>query len=191
MDRKGFTLVELISVFAILGLIMILAIPNILTTYDNILINNYINKLLTIQIAAEKYANKEIKDEIKSYAMGQDNGDPVPTCKTITPAELISLGYLKSDDDIENEVYNPIDGMSINGNILLCYSFKDYKVHAYYTRPFNYSNVYYAGEYVTANEGDGNQIYQCMITTQVGTKITDVRDLKSYFEKVDFAQEGE
>ena len=95
-NRKGFTLVELMSVIVVLAIIIAIAVP----TYNKIRLSidkkNYENKIKLIEVAAAKYA------EDTHY-------------ETIFVDDLIKNGFIEADEDgfIKN-----LDGEIINCNVI-------------------------------------------------------------------------
>ena len=54
MNKKGFTLVELLSVIAILAILVIIALPNVLSMYNNARKSSFITELKSVYSAAEE-----------------------------------------------------------------------------------------------------------------------------------------
>ena len=54
MNKKGFTLVELLSVIAILAILVIIALPNVLNMYNNARKSSFITELKSVYTAAEE-----------------------------------------------------------------------------------------------------------------------------------------
>ena len=54
MNKKGFTLVELLSVIAILAILVIIALPNVLSMYNNARKSSFITELKSVYTAAEE-----------------------------------------------------------------------------------------------------------------------------------------
>ncbi len=65
MKRNGFTLVELIAVIVILGLLITLAVPGVLTVSEKIKSDMFCAKIGNIEDAANIYGNDKF-DELKS-----------------------------------------------------------------------------------------------------------------------------
>lgn len=66
MNKKGFTLTELIAVIAILGILAVIATPAVLLIRKNVLSNTLDSKINQIISAAEDYGSRYIM-EIPSY----------------------------------------------------------------------------------------------------------------------------
>ncbi len=85
MNKKGFTLTELLVVIALIGVLALLVVPNVMKVRNNINERLYSEKLDYILSAAELYAGNN--PDIFSY------GDST----TVSVAQLIDAGYLKAD----------------------------------------------------------------------------------------------
>ena len=89
MKNKGFTLVELLAVIVILGVLLIVAIPNVFGIQKRIKVEMYCTKVHNIEKAAKLYA-KDYQDELKAGSI------------TITVADLIDNSlYKKETNDCE------------------------------------------------------------------------------------------
>ena len=93
-NKKGFTIVELLSVIVILGIIITIGIFSVSSIRKTILDKQYKNVKAEIELAAEKY-----------YADTESNEVYVET--------LISEGYLKADNK-SMIITDPRDGTSLN-----------------------------------------------------------------------------
>ena len=92
MNKKGFTLAELIGVIVVLALICLVSVPaiaSVLKTNKKSLCKTQLNNVLE---AARNYASENL------LAMPTNDGDS----KTITIQDLIDNGFI--DEDIENPV---------------------------------------------------------------------------------------
>ena len=68
MNKKGFTLVELLAVIAILAILVIIALPNVIKLYNNAKKNTFLTEVKTIyKEAATKYITESIKNKKLSY----------------------------------------------------------------------------------------------------------------------------
>ena len=95
-NKKGFTLVELLSVIVLLGIIITIGLFSISSIRKTILDRQYKNLKTEIELAAEKYY--------------QDTESTIFYVQT-----LLDEGYIKADNSSLN-IYSPIDS-----NIMNCY----------------------------------------------------------------------
>ncbi|MBQ7137350.1 MAG: type II secretion system protein [Bacilli bacterium] len=89
MNKKGFTLIELLAVIIILGVVMTIAIPNVLSMLDR-------NKKETFLEHAKTMANQA------EYTLRKDTGIDFPEERE---AVLLTLEYLNTDD-VSGSPYN-------------------------------------------------------------------------------------
>jgi type IV pilus assembly protein PilA len=82
MNKKGFTLVELLATIVIMGIIIAIAVPS------------YIH--ITQSTKEKAYESKKEYIEAKAISYASENDlDPA----TITVADLINAGYIEADSD--------------------------------------------------------------------------------------------
>lgn len=68
MNKKGFTLVELLAVITILAILVIIALPNVIKLYNNAKKNTFLTEAKTIyKEAANKYITESMKGNKVSY----------------------------------------------------------------------------------------------------------------------------
>lgn len=126
MNKKGFTLTELIAVIAILGILAVIATPAVLLIRKNVLLNTLDSKINQIISAAEDYGSRYIM-EIPSYINEEEEcNDGANCCSSgkcyvendacliVLVRSLISHGYLAGDSENKEVLVNPIDGSSLN-----------------------------------------------------------------------------
>lgn len=147
MKKNGFTLVEVLAVLIILGILMALAIPSYMTVFNAVKRDNLNSKITEIEYASNKLGSK-IKDDVKDA--GND-------CLNITVSDLIKRGYIMSESESEDVIFNPTDNMPLSGVIKACYCRKTYDIKSYYTTEFDSKKVYHKGDKVT----QGGKIYSC------------------------------
>lgn len=104
MNRKGFTLIELIAVIVMISLIMVIIVPNILKIVDESKESSYNTLIKNIVISSQmyyeecEYGDLSDRDKYESYACSM-SGNIVNT----TLGALANTGFLKvSDSKIEN-----------------------------------------------------------------------------------------
>lgn len=106
MNKKGFTLVELLGAMVILGIILALAAGVYTKVYDNQKEHTYQNKVSTIEVAAEKWAEETNLRE------------PI----TITVKRLVAESFYQADKYNEDEelveVLDPRDNSSMLCNTI-------------------------------------------------------------------------
>ena len=95
LNKKGFTLVELLAVIAILAILMVIAIPGVLTLFNNAKDNAFRTELQSIVKAAKQQwmADNITSAGVKSY--GNNGGD---TCITLEIDKGDSFQYFVSVD---------------------------------------------------------------------------------------------
>lgn len=124
--KKGFTLVELIAVIAILGLLITIAVPSVLKVSKNIRKNMYCTKVEVIEKAAALYG--EDNNLTGSCVVG---GTTYNECNTITVQTLLDQDYIKADE-VESgteKIVNPMDKYSMNTDQVKVYK-KNNRIHA-------------------------------------------------------------
>ncbi len=124
MNKKGFTLTELIAVIAILAILSVITTPAILLIRKTVLSNSLESKLGQILIAAEDYASKNIMEIPSPVTLTCNSGQECcegancyienEDCLIVLVKTLISQGYLSGDSDNKEILLNPIDNSSLN-----------------------------------------------------------------------------
>ena len=107
MNNKGFTLVEIIAVVAILGLLAIITTPAYETISNNIKTRNYESKKNTIKSQTLSYVEKYFKDKVY-------DGSNSYNCYTVD--YLIENGIILSDSDKDEYIENNVTGEKYSGN---------------------------------------------------------------------------
>jgi len=137
MNNKGFTLVELLGVIGVLLVIMLVAIPNITSTFERNKNKVDEQKRQIILSAAEIYVNKYKKEfDYDTFLLG-NCGIPVSKIKEkelLTDDELLNsenkklnVKVVKADGtgtviiDIENAIVKYNDGVFEFANVRECY----------------------------------------------------------------------
>ncbi len=134
MKNNGFTLIEILAVVAILGVLVIMIMPGIMTVRKNVLENALENRISMIENAAQDYAYDHI-NEVKSTVTSNYAGEKTSNVNCIyrNVNFLINSGYISSsntytvEDDSteqikENQILNPVTGESMN-NLRVCIRF--------------------------------------------------------------------
>lgn len=111
--NKGFTLVELIAVIAILGLLAVITTPAYGTVSKNIKARNYENKKNTIKYQTISYVDKYYKDKI------YDGKNTKKLCFTVN--DLIQKSIISSDSEKEEYIENNETGEKYRGTQNIVY----------------------------------------------------------------------
>ncbi len=103
MDKKGFTLVELLAVIAILAILVIIALPNVLKMFNNAKKNSFLTETKTIyNNASSKYITENLKGNKLDHISSNDN-----TKLEMTGEDLIYYISLNDDGSVKSmKVYN-------------------------------------------------------------------------------------
>lgn len=100
--KKGFTLIEILAVIGILGILMAIAVPSILTISEKMQVDMYCDKVEFVEKGAQLW--------------GQDNYDQVFNSEgqstVVKVSELVRTNYLKKDDNADG-VLDPRDNSSL------------------------------------------------------------------------------
>ena len=120
MNKKGFTLVEVLAVVAILAILIIIVVPSVTSINKSARKKMLANKLETVKQALTLWS----QDHKKCFVYGSD--DCLGTCNinaktcTVTFYEAADEGILKFDVNEEDEktVINPVDNSSLNNNTI-------------------------------------------------------------------------
>lgn len=98
--KKGFTLVEMLAIIALLSIIVAIAVPSVTKLRQSVIEKEEQTQIKEIESAASFYA----RDEKKSNCC-------------ITVSELVSKGYLKGNE--ESKVINPKTHEEVNAKIYI------------------------------------------------------------------------
>ena len=158
MNKKGFTLVELLGVLIVLSVILMIAFP-LITTY----INKSKQKAYDTQIEI-------IMTGLKNYANEHKEVLPVNDADYVT----FTLGQLKSLGIVNNSVVNPLDGKEIDDSM----EFKIIKDGSKYTYQIVESSRLSRDDknhtpYITLNGHILNYIDLDSTYTELGASATD------------------
>ncbi len=123
MNKKGFTLVEVLVVIAILGALIVLLIPT-LGGYGKQAKEKVLKtKITSIELAAAQWAQTNYVDIVWTKTtcdiIDKDKSpNPITIdCEktSVVVSKLIEMGYLKADKD--GKIYDPVSGEVMNANI--------------------------------------------------------------------------
>ena len=74
MNKKGFTLVELLAVIAILAILVIIALPNVLKMFNDSKKNSFITETKTVYSeVSKKYISESMKGNKLTYISSKDD----------------------------------------------------------------------------------------------------------------------
>lgn len=135
-NKKGFTLTELIGVITILGLLMILLMPNIMSSGETSRKTLRASKINTLEAAGREYGN----DRINTYqkCVGKLDSDQLKETGCILDiGKLIVEGYIEEDQ--EKKVIDPTTNEPLTGKLLFCYDTANVTVNAFYKEDDWYS----------------------------------------------------
>ena len=123
--KKGFTLVELLIVIAIMGILAIIVIP---TIRNDILQKSLESNNVNIISAAEDWAYDNLNTiSLEVESMTPDsNGYVYGRCSQTTVDNLITKGYLVGDKENKTVLQNPVTKEPMN-TLVVCVRYK-YKV---------------------------------------------------------------
>ena len=116
MNKKGFTLVELLAVLVLISLLMGLAIPGINRISNNMKKKSYNQKIKLIESAAELWG----QDNKTRLQADTDCSSEISKCKKITIADLIKENYLDSDNN-SGKYANPKNDEDMKNCIVFVY----------------------------------------------------------------------
>ena len=116
MNKKGFTLVELLAVLVLISLLMGLAIPGINRISNNMKKKSYNQKIKLIESAAELWG----QDNKTRLQADTKFSSEISKCKKITIAVLINENYLDSDNN-SGKYINPKNDEDMKDCIVFVY----------------------------------------------------------------------
>lgn len=167
MNKKGFTMIELIAVITILGIIALITVP---------VVNN------SLKNAREKMFEEQktrIIDAAKKYAL--ENESIIRTDLDKDYTQMITLNQLKNDNYLEKkDIINPINDEVMSGCVLVKYTISNNKFTYNYSPSCSFSNYY-------ANSADLYYYYtkESFSETTLGNFIGETDDINIYSEYAD------
>lgn len=138
MDKNGFTLVELLAVIVIMGILLVVAVPAVLSFSQNIKNDMFCTKVETAEKSAQLYGQDNIdkisKSTCKNVKLKDGSIDTKDSCGTVSIKALLRKGYLKKEEGstkgLKDDFMDPRGG-SMKDNNLLVY-IKNKRVYAAY-----------------------------------------------------------
>lgn len=135
MNKKGFTLVELLSVIVLIGLLLGIGVPGVMRISKKMKERSFNTKKEQIEQAATLWGQDNRTRLSKSTCKVLESSvEKEYPCYKISIKELIKEDYLDSENNnSENIEYkNPIDNKDIKEMCVYVYK-KNKRVYAYYT----------------------------------------------------------
>lgn len=117
MNKKGFTLVELLAVLVLISLLMGLAIPGINRISNNMKKKSYNQKIKLVESAAELWG-QDNKTRLQTTSCNIDDNEVL--CYKIKIKELLSENYLDSDNN-SGKYANPKNDKDMKDCIVFVY----------------------------------------------------------------------
>jgi type IV pilus assembly protein PilA len=141
MNKKGFTMVELIAVITILGIIAIIAIPAYTNVSKNIKEKSLENKKDVIKAEMLKFANEYLMDDIKPEGINCSSTNTC--CKEYDLYEYIVANGIYSPEENNNGNYidNPVTNKKLMGSVKIEYDTANYKLKATYDEKHYYDET--------------------------------------------------
>lgn len=133
MNKKGFTLVELLSVIVLIGLLLGIGVPGVMRISKKMKERSFNTKKEQIEQAATLWGQDNrtrlSKSTCKVLESSVEKDYP---CYKISIRKLIEEDYLNSEND-NIEYKNPIDNKDIQAICVYVYK-KNKRVYAYYPK---------------------------------------------------------
>lgn len=131
-NRKGFTLVELLAVVALMAILLTIAAPAVLSFTTRMKSDMFCNKVETIEKSAQMFGQDNMasiiggRDDInKCYYKSGATSVPVADCLATDVQVLLAKGYLTKEaakgNDTPDDFFDPRDGRSLKTNNVFVY----------------------------------------------------------------------
>lgn len=143
MNNKGFTLVEIISVIALLGLVIGICVPSIMNASTNVKKKTLQTKVDSIEKAAVLYGQDHRENFNSSCSLCDGiTGECYCYDNLINVDILVTEGYINYDEGT-SEILNPIDETKSMKNCQIQIYKKYNKIYAVYDKETDTSNCWY------------------------------------------------
>ena len=104
MDKNGFTLTELLAVIVIIGIISLIAIPNIVNISDGIKSNNMLNDAKRFISLAKLEVNSDY--EKKDFSSEEKNSNDEKICNSTTLSCSFKIMDLNKNGDFKTDFFD-------------------------------------------------------------------------------------
>ena len=114
MNRKGFTLVELLAVLVILGMVMVIALPAITSSMQRTKKKQNDSRIKLLLSSAEVYVNDHKNDVYNNMVVGEET----KYCYIRIQEDLVNGRYLTRDliKDMDDKELSGVIKFSSNGD---------------------------------------------------------------------------
>lgn len=142
-QKNGFTLVELLGVVALIGILVGIAVPSVITISAKIKKNMYCSKLDLLESDAKLWGEDHYgdlveinrvkgKDEEMSVYLQEVMRDSIDNKSRIKLKDLVSSGYTKKDKNADDDklILDPRNDASMDEEYLYVY-IRNKRVYAY------------------------------------------------------------
>lgn len=127
LDKRGFTLVELLAVIVIMGILLVIAVPAILSFSQNIKNDMFCTKVQTAEKAAQLFGQDNLETLEKQNCQNVKKGDTtisnINSCMKVTIKALLRKGYLKKEEGAtkgkKDDFLDPRGSTMTNENLLV------------------------------------------------------------------------
>lgn len=160
--QNGFTLVELLAVIVILGILMVVAVPAVLSFSQNMKNKMYCNKVDSAIKSAQLYGQDNIDTISKKnlqctiYQGATNSNKTVDKCTVITIQALLNKGYISKEEGqtkgVKDDFVDPRDFTSLKQNKVLVY-IRNKRIYAKFVHSRQKDATYCEDTYYTSADG--------------------------------------